>query len=101
MFALEPIIAAVQRSDTMTFRQAAVLGLLCEDKETVGDIAERLRIAKSAVTRAMDVLVERGLAERRENAQDRRADWMVVTAAGRTWGYRFERAVGSAKQKAA
>ncbi len=39
---------------------------------SVSELAEVLQISRSAVSQAVDVLVERGLIRRRQNAQDRR-----------------------------
>jgi len=47
------------------------------------DLAERVLITKSGLTRLLDRLVERGYIERRACASDRRGQLIVLTAEGR------------------
>jgi len=47
------------------------------------DLALELEVTPSTATRMCDRLVRKGLAERHRRADDRRAAWVAVTAAGR------------------
>ncbi len=49
---------------------------------SVSELAEIRQISRSAVSQAVDVLVERGLIRRRQNAQDRRNIPLELTADG-------------------
>lgn len=54
------------------------------DGITQKDLAYRIGIDGSSLVRLLDLLNERGLIERRTDADDRRARWIFLTAAGRT-----------------
>lgn len=63
--------------------QLATLLLLEDEQEpTVKQIAGYLGRSVSATSRLLDVLVERGLATRREDAQDRRIKRIAITERG-------------------
>jgi DNA-binding MarR family transcriptional regulator len=47
------------------------------------DLADELEVTPSTATRMCDRLIRKGLAARHERAEDRRAAWVAVTAAGR------------------
>jgi DNA-binding MarR family transcriptional regulator len=74
---------AVAEQD-LTFSQLKTLLLLAEHAETlsVKDVAERLGISLPAASRAVDSLVRRGLAERAEDALDRRVKRVRTTRKG-------------------
>jgi DNA-binding MarR family transcriptional regulator len=50
---------------------------------TMGDLAQHLDLSPSTVTGLVDALVERGLVERQEDAEDRRIVRVGLTAEGR------------------
>ena len=63
------------------FRSLVVLASRGPQRTT--DLAARLAVAPSTVTRLCDRLVRRGLVQRFRRAADRRATWVVLTEAGR------------------
>jgi DNA-binding MarR family transcriptional regulator len=65
--------------------QFNVLNLLFDQSEgcTQADLSRSLIMHRSNVTGLVDRLEERGLVQRRDNANDRRAYLVVLTAAGR------------------
>ena len=67
-----------------TLPQMATLLLLEEEGElTVKRVAELLRRSVSATSRLLEQLVERGLVDRYEDENDRRAKRLKITTAGR------------------
>lgn len=83
---VSPFIGALGVVDTdLTFRQAALLELLCntDGPATVRGLAEQLRVAKPIITRALDALARRHLARRVPNPEDRRSPDIFETHAGR------------------
>jgi DNA-binding MarR family transcriptional regulator len=68
----------------LTLTQVKALSALAPDAElTVKELAERLGLSLPGASRAVDVLVERGLLGRREDTTDRRMKRLTCTAAGR------------------
>jgi DNA-binding MarR family transcriptional regulator len=59
-----------------------VLGAVLQTPLPVASIAREMGITRQAVQRTADVLVERGLAEYRDNPAHRRAKLVAVTSAG-------------------
>ena len=59
--------------------------LACSDPEPLagGEIAERIGVSPAAVSRALDGLVQKGFAERRESTDDRRVRLVTITGPGR------------------
>ena len=59
--------------------------LACSDPEPLagGQIAERIGVSPAAVSRALDGLVQKGFAERRESTDDRRVRLVTITGPGR------------------
>jgi DNA-binding MarR family transcriptional regulator len=71
-------------SHALTIRQLVML-LTCylfDEDHTVRRLAVRLRVAKPAVSRMLDHLVEQGLIERRTDPRDRRSVLFERTYAG-------------------
>jgi DNA-binding MarR family transcriptional regulator len=64
----------------ITLGEYAVLGVLSE----VPDLAARLHLSPSGLTRRLDRLVGQGLVARRPSDEDRRATLAVLTPAGRS-----------------
>jgi DNA-binding MarR family transcriptional regulator len=67
----------------VTLAQCLVL-LEVDDQErlTVGQLASRLRLDGSTLSRTIDGLVRRGLLDRRRDERDRRVVWICLTAQG-------------------
>lgn len=67
----------------VTLAQCLVL-LEVDDQErlTVGQLASRLRLDGSTLSRTVDGLVRRGLLDRRRDEEDRRVVWMCLTPDG-------------------
>jgi DNA-binding MarR family transcriptional regulator len=76
-----------QDGHSLTIRQLAVL-LTCyllDEEHTVRRLAATLRIAKPAVSRMLDHLVEEGLIERRADPRDRRSVLFERTCSGQVF----------------
>jgi len=61
------------------------------ETQTVGDIAVFLGVSAAAASKTVDKLVRRGYVERTEDAQDRRAAQLLLTASGRKMLSDYER----------
>ncbi len=82
-----------QAGHSLTIRQLAVL-LACyllDEDHTVRRLAARLGIAKPAVSRMLDHLVEEGLIERRTDPRDRRSVLFERTCSGQEFLERIAR----------
>lgn len=64
------------------WRVVATLGQY--DVRTARDIAAHAVMHKSTVSRAVSALEQRGLIARKSNQDDRREEWLALTAEGRT-----------------
>lgn len=53
------------------------------DPVTTGQLAERLKLDQSTLSRTVDGLVKRGLVYRSPNESDRRVTWLNLTESGR------------------
>ena len=77
----------------LTLSQLKTLSLLGElppsSPLSLKDVAERLGISLPAASRAVDPLVRRGLAERREDTEDRRIKRVRITPKGDALGQRL------------
>jgi len=96
----DTIISTVRRDGLdLTARQLAVLLVCCLDDapHTVRGLAQRLTVAKPAITRATDRLEEFGLAKRQSDPRDRRSVLLVATPLGRD----FVRELGAMMKTAA
>lgn len=60
--------------------EAGALG----DRLTVSQLASRLRLDNSTLSRTIDGLVKRGLLERRRDDEDRRIVWVGLTSRGQS-----------------
>jgi DNA-binding MarR family transcriptional regulator len=84
-----------QDSYALTIRQLEVF-LTCyllDEDHTVRRLSARLRVAKPAISRMLDHLVEEGLIERRPDARDRRSVIFGRTCAGQEFLQRLAKAV--------
>jgi len=67
----------------LTLTQVKTLGALSDAELTVKDLADRLGLSLPGTSRAVDMLVDRGLVHRREDRTDRRMKRLRCTDAGR------------------
>lgn len=75
----------VLRAFDLTVTHYDALRLLSlEEGQRMGELGKRLLCDNSKMTRIIDHLAERGLAERRPDAEDRRAWQVFLTPAGET-----------------
>jgi DNA-binding MarR family transcriptional regulator len=72
---------AVEHYD-ISVEQFHILRHIRKGITSVSELAQVRQISRSAISQAMDVLVERGLVCRRQNAQDRRNIPLELTEAG-------------------
>lgn len=80
--------------DGLTMTQLRLVFLLYPDqKRSVGEIAEEMRVRPPTITGIADRLIRRGLLERRHDSEDRRVVWIGLTEKGRRVFGRLE-AVG-------
>lgn len=79
------LMEAAQRmaaAGDMTAAWWQVLGGVLDEPRTVADIGRKMGMTRQGVQRIADLLVDRGLAEYRENRAHRRAKLLACTAAG-------------------
>lgn len=76
---------AIEEHDLTVSQVRATVVLACSDPEPLagGQIAERIGVSPAAVSRALDGLVQKGFAERRESTDDRRVRLVTITGPGR------------------
>jgi DNA-binding MarR family transcriptional regulator len=77
----------LQAAHDLSLGDYEVLVLLSEAPQQamrMSDLASRLRLSPSGITRRIDGLVRSGLVERQQCPSDRRGSFGVLTAAGRT-----------------
>jgi DNA-binding MarR family transcriptional regulator len=73
-----------QIDEDVTLPQYRVLVLLVSrGPQRVVDLSQELAVTSSTATRMCNRLIRKGLAERQERPDDRRASWMTLTASGR------------------
>lgn len=70
-----------------------ILGRLGEDGARPGVLADALGLEASSLVRVVDLLIENGLIERREDPQDRRAKLLQLTDDGKTRAAQMEEAL--------
>jgi DNA-binding MarR family transcriptional regulator len=78
-----------------------VLGAVLADPLPVAGIAREMGLARQSVQRVADILVDRGLAEYRDNPAHRRAKLLVPTEAGRAAVRRINPAHATAARRLA
>lgn len=79
------LMEAAQRmaaAGDMTAAWWQVLGGVLDEPRTVADIGRKMGMTRQGVQRIADLLVDRGLAEYRENQAHRRAKLLACTEAG-------------------
>lgn len=83
---LRRLEADLVAADGMTLAEFDVLiqlRLASESQLRMTDLAERVRLSPSGITRLVDRLAKTGLVKRGRCASDRRGTWAILTAAGR------------------
>jgi len=70
-----------------------ILGRLGQDGVRPGVLAEALGLEPSSLVRVIDLLIDSGLIERREDPQDRRAKILQLTADGKARAAQMETAL--------
>ena len=66
----------------ITLMQFHILRHIRKGSHTVGELAERQQVSRPAISRAVDILVEKDLVSRRENKNDRRFVQLDLTESG-------------------
>lgn len=74
----------------ITVWQIMAMKLLKGDPITVGEMARKFLVSTPTMTRLLDILVERGLVERREDAEDRRRVRLFLTLEGKRLFQEFD-----------
>lgn len=83
---LRHLEADLVEADGMTLAEFDVLiqlRLASDSQLRMSDLAERVRLTPSGITRLVDRLARTGLVKRGSCASDRRGTWAILTAAGR------------------
>lgn len=78
------LFAAIEKAG-LSITQVKCLNVLYDAKgpQSLGDVSDRLGLSLPAISRAVDVLVQRGYVKRDEDPRDRRSKLVVVTKRGR------------------
>jgi DNA-binding MarR family transcriptional regulator len=94
---LRHALTAAEGEDRLTLSQLRCLQLMAEANgpALTTRLAKALLVTPPTMTRTIDVLVERGLVERRPDPANRRQIGLVLTPAGRAVLARYETIVGT------
>jgi DNA-binding MarR family transcriptional regulator len=78
------VVGEVRTGDDLTLRQMAVMLIvyLTDDPQTVRGLAQHLKVTRSVVSRALNLLAELSLVRRRVDPADRRNVLVVRTETG-------------------
>lgn len=99
--AFSAIVSATAGKDALNLRHMQVLAILCEADRPVRvpDLAQRIKLDRSWVTRIIDLLVKKKLVDRRDDPADRRQMILMPTRIGRNLNARtketFDTIIGS------
>jgi DNA-binding MarR family transcriptional regulator len=77
------VLQILQGSNLSMPRLVALFYLRYKGSATISELSEHLNLALGTTSQAIDQLVQAGLVERREEAQDRRHKLVTLTAVGR------------------
>lgn len=80
----EPLIFDLWRSHELTLAQVQCLRILSQQPEQAGDLAKKLSMSSTSLTRVLERLEARSLVERTLDLHDRRRVWVRLTDTGRT-----------------
>ncbi|NMP23299.1 MarR family winged helix-turn-helix transcriptional regulator [Sulfobacillus harzensis] len=78
----EPLIFDLWRSHELTIAQVQCLRILSHQPEQAGDLAKKLSMSSTSLTRILERLETRGLVERTVDTHDRRRIWVRLTETG-------------------
>jgi len=82
---------------TLTFERSRILWpLVLGGPMRAGELAQQCHLGRPTLTELVDGLVDEGLVRREEDANDRRAVVLTLTAHGRRELHRFETAIAAA-----
>ncbi|MCY0877663.1 MAG: MarR family transcriptional regulator [Firmicutes bacterium] len=81
---VEPLIVDLWRSHELTLAQVQCLRILSIQPEQAGELAKKLSMSSTSLTRVLERLESRGLIERTVDLHDRRRVWVQLTESGRT-----------------
>jgi DNA-binding MarR family transcriptional regulator len=79
----EPLIFDLWRSHELTLAQVQCLRILSVQDEQAGDLAKKLSMSSTSLTRVLERLESRQLVERTMDLHDRRRIWVRLTPTGR------------------
>lgn len=80
----EPLIFDLWRSHELTIAQVQCLRILSHQPEQAGELAKKLSMSSTSLTRILERLESRGLVERTVDVHDRRRIWVRLTETGQT-----------------
>lgn len=80
----EPLIFDLWRSHELTIAQVQCLRVLSLQDEQAGELAKKLSMSSTSLTRILERLESRALVERTTDLHDRRRVWVRLTETGRT-----------------
>jgi DNA-binding MarR family transcriptional regulator len=78
----EPLIFELWRSHELTLAQVQCLRILSIQAEQAGDLAKKLSMSSTSLTRVLERLESRQLVDRIVDVHDRRRIWVQLTQAG-------------------
>lgn len=81
---VEPLIVDLWRSHELTLAQVQCLRILSLQPEQAGELAKKLSMSSTSLTRVLERLESRGLVERTVDLHDRRRIWVQLTETGRS-----------------
>ena len=79
----EPLLFDLWRSHELTLAQMQCLRILSVQAEQAGDLAKKLSMSSTSLTRLLERLESRELVERTLDLHDRRRIWVQLTDKGR------------------
>lgn len=80
----EPLIFDLWRSHELTLAQVQCLHVLSRQDAQAGDLAKKLGMSSTSLTRILERLESRSLIERTMDLHDRRRIWVRLTDTGRS-----------------
>lgn len=79
----EPLIFDLWRSHELTLAQVQCLRILSKQREPAGELAKKLSMSSTSLTRILERLESRQLVDRIIDVHDRRRIWVQLTDTGR------------------
>ncbi len=81
--AAEPLIFDLWRSHGLTLAQLQCLRILGSQRQQAGDLAKKLSMSSTSLTRILERLESRQLVKRTVDTHDRRRIWVQLTPTGK------------------